>query len=174
MSAKWSSEQIPDQRGRTAIVTGANSGLGLATARGAGASRRERGARLPQHRQGRARRGTRDRGGRARGSAVELAARRLGSSESVQSFAEHLRSWAATASTLLINNAGVMAPPRRQTEDGFELQFGTNHLGHFALTGRLIGAMEGREDARVVTPESNAHRTGRIDVREPQAARATT
>jgi NAD(P)-dependent dehydrogenase (short-subunit alcohol dehydrogenase family) len=63
---------------------------------------------------------------------------------------------------LLINNAGVMAPPRRSTADGFELQFGTNHLGHFALTGLLIGQMEGRDDARVVTLSSNAHRFGRI------------
>jgi NAD(P)-dependent dehydrogenase (short-subunit alcohol dehydrogenase family) len=56
----------------------------------------------------------------------------------------------------------VMATPRRYTADGFELQFGTNHLGHFALTGLLIGALEGREDARVVTLSSPAHRTGRI------------
>jgi NAD(P)-dependent dehydrogenase (short-subunit alcohol dehydrogenase family) len=55
-----------------------------------------------------------------------------------------------------------MAPPRRRTADGFELQFGTNHLGHFALTGLLIGAMEGREDARVVTLSSTAHRMGHI------------
>ena len=63
---------------------------------------------------------------------------------------------------LLINNAGVMAPPRGRTADGFELQFGTNHLGHFALTGLLIETMEGRDDARVVTLSSTAHRTGRI------------
>jgi NAD(P)-dependent dehydrogenase (short-subunit alcohol dehydrogenase family) len=63
---------------------------------------------------------------------------------------------------LLINNAGVMAPPRKRTADGFELQFGTNHLGHFALTGLLLDAMEGREDARVVTLSSTAHKFGRI------------
>ena len=63
---------------------------------------------------------------------------------------------------LLINNAGVMAPPRRHTADGFELQFGTNHLGHFALTGLLLGRMRGRGDARVVTVSSTAHRFGRI------------
>ena len=63
---------------------------------------------------------------------------------------------------LLINNAGVMAPPRRETADGFELQFGTNHLGHFALTGLLLDSLEGREDARVVTLSSGAHRRGRI------------
>ncbi len=63
---------------------------------------------------------------------------------------------------LLINNAGVMATPRRETADGFELQFGTNHLGHFALTGLLLPEMEGREDARVVTLSSGAHKGGRI------------
>ena len=60
---------------------------------------------------------------------------------------------------LLVNNAGVMAPPRRLTADGFELQFGTNHLGHFALTGLLLPLMEGRDDARVVTLSSNAHKS---------------
>ena len=63
---------------------------------------------------------------------------------------------------LLVNNAGVMASPRRRTADGFELQFGTNHLGHFALTGHLLPVMEGRDDARVVTLSSTAHKTGRI------------
>jgi NAD(P)-dependent dehydrogenase (short-subunit alcohol dehydrogenase family) len=56
----------------------------------------------------------------------------------------------------------VMAPPRRQTADGFDLQFGTNHLGHFALTGLLLGEMRGRDDARVVTVSSTAHKFGRI------------
>ncbi len=64
-----------------------------------------------------------------------------------------------------------MAPPRQVTADGFELQFGTNHLGHFALTGGLIGAMKGREDARVVTLSSNAHKMGRIDFEDLQSER---
>ncbi len=68
---------------------------------------------------------------------------------------------AAPGVDLLVNNAGVMAPPRRVTSDGFELQMGTNVLGHFALTGRLIGQMQGRTDARVVTLSSNAHKFGR-------------
>jgi len=72
---------------------------------------------------------------------------------------------------LLINNAGVMAPPRCVTADGFELQFGTNHLGHFALTGLLLGRMEGREDARVVTVSSGAHRMGRINFDDLQSER---
>jgi NAD(P)-dependent dehydrogenase (short-subunit alcohol dehydrogenase family) len=64
---------------------------------------------------------------------------------------------------LLVNNAGVMAPPRRLTADGFELQFGTNHLGHFALTGLLMRQLLSRTAPRVVTVSSNAHRAGRID-----------
>jgi NAD(P)-dependent dehydrogenase (short-subunit alcohol dehydrogenase family) len=65
----------------------------------------------------------------------------------------------------------VMAPPRRETADGFELQIGTNHLGHFALTGLLIGSMHGREDARVVTVSSGAHRMGRISFDDLQGER---
>jgi NAD(P)-dependent dehydrogenase (short-subunit alcohol dehydrogenase family) len=72
---------------------------------------------------------------------------------------------------LLVNNAGVMAPPRRETEDGFELQFGTNVLGHFALTALLIGLMQGRDDARVVTVSSNAHKMGKINFDDLQSER---
>ena len=141
------------------MVTGANSGLGLATARElarAGAhvvlacrnltkgeaARREIEAAVP-------------------GAPLGLKELDLSSLDSVRAFAQRYRA-AHEGLDLLINNAGVMAPPRRQTADGFELQFGTNHLGHFALTGLLLGAMEGREDARVVTLSSTAHRTGRI------------
>ena len=78
---------------------------------------------------------------------------------------------AADGLDLLINNAGVMAPPRRETADGFELQIGTNHLGHFALTGLLLGELEGREGARVVTVSSTAHRFGRIRFDDLQGER---
>src|SRR5215218_3188021 len=159
MGNGWTAERIPDQSGRTAVVTGANSGLGLVTARelvraGArvvlacrnmekgGAAVREVEALLPD-------------------AQVELASLDLGSLGSVRTFAESFRAEHSRLD-LLINNAGVMAPPRSETADGFDLQFGTNHLGHFALTGLLIGSMEGREDARVVTLSSTAHRTGRI------------
>jgi NAD(P)-dependent dehydrogenase (short-subunit alcohol dehydrogenase family) len=168
VSTKWTTEQIPDQTGRTAIVTGANSGLGLVSARelarrGAsvvlacrnaekGAAALEAISRVAP---------------RAR---LELAALDLGSLTSVQAFAEQFRS-THDGLDLLLNNAGVMAPPRQVTAEGFELQFGTNHLGHFALTGRLIGAMEGREDARVVTLSSNAHKMGRIDFDDLQSER---
>ena len=150
MSASWSAEQIPDQRGRTAIVTGANSGLGLAAAR----ELARHGANVVL--------ACRDssKGARAQDAieaespqaTLELAALDLGDLASVESFAERFRSDSEhDGLDLLINNAGVMAPPRKQTKDGFELQLGTNHLGHFALTARLLDAMQGRVDARVVT-----------------------
>jgi NAD(P)-dependent dehydrogenase (short-subunit alcohol dehydrogenase family) len=97
----------------------------------------------------------------APGAPVELEELDLASLESVREFASRVRA-GHDGVDMLINNAGVMASPRRQTADGFELHFGTNHLGHFALTGQLIEVMEGREDARVVTLSSGAHRAGRI------------
>jgi NAD(P)-dependent dehydrogenase (short-subunit alcohol dehydrogenase family) len=148
---KWTADQIPDQSGRTAVVTGANSGLGLVTARELARA----GARVVI-----ACRST-EKGEAAKSEmkgAVEVEALDLGSLESVRAFAERFQG----GLDLLINNAGVMAPPRSETADGFELQIGTNHLGHFALTGLLIGAMDGRDDARVVTVTSTAHRMGRI------------
>jgi NAD(P)-dependent dehydrogenase (short-subunit alcohol dehydrogenase family) len=160
MSEKWTIEQIPDQSGRLAVVTGANSGLGLGTARElarAGATvvmacrNMEKGAEAEEA----IKREVSD-------ASVELRALDLGSLDSVRDFAERFRS-EHDSLDLLVNNAGVMAPPRRETADGFELQFGTNHLGHFALTGGLIRALEGRPDARVVTLSSGAHRLGHMD-----------
>jgi NAD(P)-dependent dehydrogenase (short-subunit alcohol dehydrogenase family) len=97
----------------------------------------------------------------APGAQLELEELDLASLDSVRELAERFKA-GHQGLDLLINNAGVMATPWRSTADGFELQFGTNHLGHFALTGLLIGEMEGREDARVVTLSSNAHKFGRI------------
>ncbi len=105
------------------------------------------------------------------GARVELATLDLANLASVQSFAEGFRSSHPEGLDLLVNNAGVMAPPRRETADGFELQLGTNLLGHFALTGRLIELMRTRPDARVVTVSSNAHKMGRIDFDDLQSQR---
>jgi NAD(P)-dependent dehydrogenase (short-subunit alcohol dehydrogenase family) len=165
---RWTAEQIPDQHGRAAIVTGANSGLGLAVAR----ELARHGAQVVL-----ACRNT-DKGARAKseieaaapGAHLELAALDLGELASVRSFAEGFRAQ-HEGLDLLINNAGVMAPPRRETSDGFELQLGTNYLGHFALTGQLIGAMRDRPGARVVTVSSNAHKMGRIDFEDLQSER---
>jgi NAD(P)-dependent dehydrogenase (short-subunit alcohol dehydrogenase family) len=151
----WSLADIPDQGGRRAVVTGANSGLGLIFARELarrGASvvlacrdMRKGEAALAQV--------------RAAGGEAELARLDLGQLESVRAFA-------ATQERpidLLMCNAGVMAPPRRETADGFELQLGTNHLGHFALTGLLLDRLKAADAPRVVSISSNGHRMGRID-----------
>jgi NAD(P)-dependent dehydrogenase (short-subunit alcohol dehydrogenase family) len=168
MSAKWSNDQIPDQHGRTAIVTGANSGLGLVTAREL--ARHGASVVLACRNTDKGAQALRAIEATAPGARLELAELDLASLGSVRSFAEGFRS-AHDGLDLLINNAGVMAPPRRQTEDGFELQLGTNLLGHFALTGRLIGGMEGRADARVVTLSSNAHKMGQINLDDLQSER---
>jgi NAD(P)-dependent dehydrogenase (short-subunit alcohol dehydrogenase family) len=160
MSEKWTADQIPDQSGRTAIVTGANSGLGLITAR----ELARKGARvvIACRNLDKGHNARREIEAAAPDGQVELEELDLGSLESVRAFAERFRA-ANESLDLLVNNAGVMAPPRRETADGFELQIGTNHLGHFALTAQLIGLLEGRPDARVVTVSSGAHRMGRID-----------
>jgi NAD(P)-dependent dehydrogenase (short-subunit alcohol dehydrogenase family) len=159
MSSKWTAADISDQSGRTAIVTGANSGLGLVTARELARAGAQvvMGCRNLQ-------KGEDARAGIASevpGAKLELESLDLSSLDSVRSFAKTFRD-GHDGLDLLINNAGVMATPRRRTADGFELQFGTNHLGHFALTGLLVDAMEGCADGRVVTLSSSAHRTGRI------------
>jgi NAD(P)-dependent dehydrogenase (short-subunit alcohol dehydrogenase family) len=168
MNAKWTAKDIPDQTGRVAIVTGANSGIGLIAARelarhGATVVLACRDTAKGEAALSEIVAGHAD----AKGVVSELD---LSSLASVRAFAERYLAEHKTLD-LLVNNAGVMAPPRRETTDGFELQFGTNHLGHFALTGLLIEAMEGREDARVVTVSSGAHRMGHIDFDDLQGER---
>jgi NAD(P)-dependent dehydrogenase (short-subunit alcohol dehydrogenase family) len=154
----WSVADIPDQRGRTAVVTGANGGLGLATARALAAAgadvviaarNQERAAEAME----RIRNGVPD----ARLTLVELD---LGSLDSVQRAAEQILAAHGTVD-LLVNNAGVMGIPERRTADGFEMQFGVDHLGHFALTARLLPALLKAPAARVVTVTSTAHHMGR-------------
>jgi NAD(P)-dependent dehydrogenase (short-subunit alcohol dehydrogenase family) len=161
MSSRWTADQIPDQTGRTAVVTGANSGLGLETAR----ELARKGARvvLACRNAEKGAAAAKDVESCAPGADVMLAALDLGSLDSVRAFADRFKSEHGGAD-LLINNAGVMAVASRQvTADGFEMQFGTNHLGHFALTALLIGAMRDRNDARVVNVSSGAHRMGRMN-----------
>ncbi len=156
---KWTSDQIPDQNGRLAVVTGANSGLGLVTAREL--ARKGAYVVLACRNQAKGEKARRAIEMRAPTAKVVVAELDLASLDSVRAFAEWLRS-EHDGVDLLINNAGVMATPHRRTADGFELQFGTNHLGHFALTGLVIDMLEGREDARVVTLSSDTHRIGKI------------
>jgi len=169
MGAGWTAAEIPKLNGRTAIVTGANSGLGLVTAR----ELARHGASVIM--------ACRDlvKGQAALvriqadvpGAELQLEELDLGRQSSIADFAERFAADERDGLDLLINNAGVMAPPRRQTADGFELQLGTNHLGHFALTGRLIAHMDGRPDARVVTLSSNAHKMGRLNFADIQSER---
>jgi NAD(P)-dependent dehydrogenase (short-subunit alcohol dehydrogenase family) len=163
VGAKWTADRIPSQEGRVAVVTGSNSGLGLIAARELARA----GARVVI-----ACRNTEKGEAAARDIAGSAEVRELdlGSLDSVRAFAEGYSS-EHDRLDLLINNAGVMAPPRRETSDGFELQFGTNHLGHFALTGLLIGAMGSGDDRRVVTVSSTAHRTGTIRFDDLQGER---
>jgi NAD(P)-dependent dehydrogenase (short-subunit alcohol dehydrogenase family) len=170
MSSKWTAAQIPDQSGRTAIVTGANSGLGLSTAREL--ARHGAFVVLACRNAAKGEEALREIARQVPDAKLELASLDLSSLAAVEQFALGFRAAHGEGGLdLLINNAGVMAPPRGETADGFELQFGTNVLGHFALTGRLISLMEGREDARVVTLSSNAHKMGRINFDDLQAQR---
>ena len=155
----WTTDDIPDLSGRTAVVTGANSGLGfesaLALAR-AGADvvlacrDQVKGAdALDRIRQS------------APDATVSLAPLDLADLASVTAFASGYAD-GHDGLDILLNNAGVMAIPRRETADGFEMQFGTNHLGHFALTAHLLDSLLARPGARVVTVSSAVAQMGRI------------
>lgn len=168
MTSRWTAEQTPRQRGRTAIVTGANSGLGLIVARELARA----GARVILT--------SRDsnRGARAietikaahPAANVEVAHLDLADLASVRAFAKGFLAGREQLD-LLVNNAGIMAAPRALTADGFELQFGTNHLGHFALTGLLMPAFKQRPETRVVTVSSNNHKGGRMRLDDLQGER---
>ena len=150
MSDNWTEQHIPDQSGRVAIVTGANTGLGFETAR----MLAENGAAVVLA----VRDVDKGRQAAARISGdVTVQALDLTALDSVRSTAADIRATHPRID-LLINNAGVMYTPRQTTADGFELQFGTNHLGHFALTGLLLDRLLPVPGSRVVTVSSNGHR----------------
>jgi NAD(P)-dependent dehydrogenase (short-subunit alcohol dehydrogenase family) len=160
-TAAWSADDVGDQTGRVALVTGANSGIGLETARVLAA----RGAQvvLACRDAERARR-ARDRLEWELGDcSLEVLALDLADLASVRHAAATFLTGHARLD-LLINNAGVMGVPYRQTADGFELQMATNHLGHFALTGLLFDRIVTTERARIVTVSSHMHRIGRLDL----------
>ncbi|MEU5564473.1 SDR family oxidoreductase [Micromonospora musae] len=160
---------VPDQSGRLAVVTGANSGLGLETARRLAAAGAEVILAVRDVRKG-------DLAAddiRATTAAARLRVEQLDLSRlaSVADFAHRLTAHGRTLD-LLVNNAGVMAvPTRHTTADGFELQFGTNHLGHFALTGRLLPLLMAGHEPRVITLSSGTHHFGRIDFDDLQGER---
>lgn len=165
----WTEADVPDQAGRVALVTGANSGLGFHVTRvlaGSGAhvilgcrdaprattAMEQIQATVPQ-------------------ASLELCVLDLADLDSVTRFSEEVSSRHARLD-ILVNNAGVMAvPTRHTTAQGHELQFGTNHLGHFALTARLFPLLREGDDARVVTVTSSLHRRGSIDFDDIDAER---
>jgi NAD(P)-dependent dehydrogenase (short-subunit alcohol dehydrogenase family) len=155
----WKVSDIPDQRGRIAVVTGANSGLGYVTAR----ELARKGARVVLACRSEARGA--EAGDRlvaeVPGAEVEFARLDLGALESVREFAD---TYAYDRLDLLVNNAGVMALPLARTADGFETQFGVNHLGHFALTGLLLPTITATPGARVVTVSSIVHALANLDI----------
>jgi len=170
MSAKWTSDDVPGQQGRLAVVTGANTGLGFETARVLAA----RGASvvLAVRDTDKGKRAAARIAGTAPGADVTVQPLDLASLESVRAAAGELRARHPRID-LLVNNAGVMLTPRQATRDGFELQFGTNHLGHFALTGLLLEQMLPVPGSRVVTVSSQAHRIrARINFGDLQAERS--
>jgi NAD(P)-dependent dehydrogenase (short-subunit alcohol dehydrogenase family) len=168
MANKWTAADIPSQRGKTAVVTGANGGLGLATARELARA----GARVVMavRNVGKGEAAAAEIRSAVPDADVELSKLDLGDLASVREFVDRL-SGEQDRFDLLINNAGVMAPPRRTTVDGFESQFGTNHLGHFALTGLLMPKLLAAGEARVVTLSSGAHRIGTIRFDDLQGER---
>jgi NAD(P)-dependent dehydrogenase (short-subunit alcohol dehydrogenase family) len=155
MGQGWTTADIPDQRGRVAIITGANAGLGFATA----AALAAKGAHvvmairnLDKGKQAAAKIAA-----SAPDAEIALQPLDLSSLDSVRAAAADLRA-AYGRIDLLINNAGVMMTPKQTTVDGFELQFGTNHLGHFALTGLLLDHLLEVEGSRVVSISSPMHK----------------
>jgi NAD(P)-dependent dehydrogenase (short-subunit alcohol dehydrogenase family) len=170
MTARWTIDDVPGQQGRLAVVTGANTGLGFETARvlatcGAAVVLAVRDADKGKAAAARI-------AGTAPGANVTVQPLDLASLESIRAAAADLRAQHPRID-LLVNNAGVMFPPRQTTPDGFELQFGTNHLGHFALTGLLLEQMLPVPGSRVVTVSSLAHRLrARINFDDLQSERS--
>lgn len=159
MSKAWSVSDIPDLAGKVAVVTGGNAGLGLSTvhqlmARGAHVVVSSRNVERGE--------GAVDSLGAQRGSA-EVLRLDLADLSSVAQFAAQVNA-RHTRLDLLINNAGIMMTPKGETDDGFELQMGTNHFGHFALTGHLMDLIRKTPSARVVSVSSLAHTGGKITV----------
>ncbi|MCC6736070.1 MAG: SDR family NAD(P)-dependent oxidoreductase [Bauldia sp.] len=164
----WGISDIPDQRGRRAIVTGGSTGIGFEIARALAAAGMA--VTIAARDEARGAAAARMIRGLAPGAEVRFARLDLASLASVRGFAE-AELLTARPLDLLVNNAGVMMLPRRETTaDGFERQFATNHLGPFALTARLWPLFTGRAGARVATVASLAHWRGRIDLADLDAA----
>jgi NAD(P)-dependent dehydrogenase (short-subunit alcohol dehydrogenase family) len=162
---KWTAKDIPDQTGRKAIVTGANTGIGFETAKALAVAGAEvtlacRSATKGEDALNRIRKDLPK-------ANVSLRTLDLSDLDSVREFAVQYAAGNDRADNdrldLLINNAGVMVPPESKTKQGFELQFGVNHLGHYALTGLLLDLLRANAGARVVNVSSAAHHMGKMD-----------
>jgi NAD(P)-dependent dehydrogenase (short-subunit alcohol dehydrogenase family) len=167
---RWTVKDMPDQTGKVAIVTGANSGIGYEEARGLAS----KGARviLACRSQEKGEAAVKQICEEQPDALVDLTPLDLADLSSVRQFAEQFTP-RYDRLDMLINNAGVMAVPElRRTADGFEMQFGTNHLGHFALTGLLLEAITRTPNARVVTVSSVAHYRGQMDFDNLNAERS--
>ena len=156
----WTASDMPDQTGRVAIVTGANSGLGLGTS--IGLARKGATVILACRNAAKAQVALAEVKAKVPGAKAELMALDLGRLQSVRDFAATFKA-RYDRLDLLINNAGLMAIPRSETPDGFETQFGVNHLGHFALTALLINLLLRTPNSRVVTVSSGMNAVGRMN-----------
>jgi len=161
----WSTADIPDQSGRVAVVTGANGGLGLETARALAAAGADvviaaRNLQKADAAVAEIRSGVPD-------ASLQVVEMDLSSQQSVREAAERILA-AQDRIDILVNNAGVMGIPERRSVDGYEMQFATNHLGHYALTALLMPALLAAPAARIVTVTSTAHHMGRaVDPSNP-------
>ena len=156
----WTTENIPNQNGKVAIVTGSSSGIGFEAARVLAEKRATVVIAVRNLDKGKA--AAEKIAAEFENSDLHILELDLANLASVKEFSETFKNEYSQLD-LLINNAGVMVPPYSKTKDGFELQFGTNHLGHFALTAQLLDLLVKAENSRVVNVSSTAHRYGEID-----------
>src|SRR5579859_5608253 len=162
----WTAKDMPDQSGRVVIITGANSGVGYESA----VALARKGARVVMACRSldKAERARHELLAKVPGAAVDVLPLDLGNLDSVRTFAESFNVHYDRLD-ILMNNAGIMVPPYGKTADGFETQFGTNHLGHFALTAFLLPKLLETTASRVVTVSSSAYLNARIDFADLQS-----
>ncbi|KES03346.1 short-chain dehydrogenase [Streptomyces toyocaensis] len=166
---RWTADQIPDQAERVCVVTGANSGLGLATTRAL--ARKGGHVILAVRDEAKGHRAAAEITAEQPGADLEVRRLDLADLDSVHAFADRLRADHPRLD-VLVNNAGVMAPPRSLSAQGHELQLACNHLGHFALTGLLLDLLTDGNDPRVVTVSSANHRLGHLHFDDLSGERA--